>query len=273
MKIWKIFENLKNIWNPPGSTSCWFDKSVFWRQRVAGLGEHHYHYCQYQLLLALLIIIVIIYDKSYYSYFDTLVSITNVSKSPRKSISCTLVPSLGVEASINKYFYLLFWLKACFRLIWTWRRESTNITDSLVFFIQFWLEACFRLIPPGPSLLREWPTLFTHFSKFREVTHNFLRLKYHNVEISTILKSPEIETSQYLNHTILKSPQYWNLHNIEISTILKWNLLRLKSPQYWNLTTLKYREIKISAICCHFQLSHLSGLLGDLSHASENPAI
>ena len=109
LKFWKIFENWKNIWNPPGSTSCWFDKSVFWRQRVAGLGEHHCHYCQYQLLLSLLIIIVIIYNKSYYSYFDTLVSITNVSKSPRKSISCTLVPSLGVEASINKYifFYLI----------------------------------------------------------------------------------------------------------------------------------------------------------------------
>ena len=174
------------------------------------------------------------------------------------------------------------------------RRESTNITDSLVFFIQFWLEACFRLIPPCPSLLRERPTLFTHFSKFLEVTHNFLRLKYHEIKISqcwnlhnieisrdwnlTILKSPQywnlhnieistiLKSPQYLNHTILKSPQYWNLHNIEISTILK-------SSQYWNLTTLKYHEIKISAICRHFQLSHLSGLLGDLSHASENPAI
>ena len=89
---------------------------------------------------------------------------------------------------------------------------------------------------------------------------------------------PEIEISQCWNLHNIEISRDWNLtifepHNIEISTILKWNLLRLKSPQYWNLTTLKYREIKISAICCHFQLSHLSGLLGDLSHASENPAI
>ena len=111
-----------------------------------------------------------------------------------------------------------------------WRRESTNITDSLVFFIHFWLEACFRLISPGPSFLRERPTLFTHFSKFLEVTHNFLRLKYHEIKISQCWNLHNIEISRDWNLTILKSPQYWNLHNIEISQ--HWNITRLKSPQY-----------------------------------------